>query len=79
MDLSFFMELSGVQIAYLLVVVFLFFLAIIDLWVGVSNDAVNFIGSAVGYAAQGANGPSTAEYRQFAYGFRLLESCTGEP
>ena len=51
MDLSFFMELSGVQIAYLLVVVFLFFLAIIDLWVGVSNDAVNFIGSAVGCRA----------------------------
>ncbi|MBE6296103.1 MAG: inorganic phosphate transporter [Bacteroidales bacterium] len=37
--------------AYLFVVVFLFVLAIIDLWVGVSNDAVNFIGSAVGARA----------------------------
>ena len=51
MDLSFFMELGGVQIAYLLVVFFLFVLACIDLWVGVSNDAVNFIGSAVGARA----------------------------
>ena len=48
MDLSFFMQMDGVQIAYLLIVIFLFVLAVIDLWVGVSNDAVNFIGSAVG-------------------------------
>lgn len=45
------MELSGVQIGYLLIAIFLFVLAIIDLWVGVSNDAVNFIGSAVGARA----------------------------
>ena len=51
MDLSFFLELSGVQWAYMLVVLFLFVLAVIDLWVGVSNDAVNFIGSAVGARA----------------------------
>lgn len=51
MDLSFFMSLSGVQVAYMLIVVFLFVLAVIDLWVGVSNDAVNFIGSAVGCKA----------------------------
>ena len=51
MDLSFLMELSGTQIAYFFVVVFLFGLAVIDLWVGVSNDAVNFIGSAVGARA----------------------------
>ncbi len=51
MDFSFLMDLSGTQMAYLFVVVFLFVLAIIDLWVGVSNDAVNFIGSAVGARA----------------------------
>lgn len=33
---------------YLVMIVFLFGLAIIDLWVGVSNDAVNFLNSAVG-------------------------------
>lgn len=33
---------------YLVMIVFLFALAIIDLWVGVSNDAVNFLNSAVG-------------------------------
>ncbi|MBQ8270941.1 MAG: inorganic phosphate transporter [Bacteroidaceae bacterium] len=39
------------EYSYLLIVVFLFLLAVIDLWVGVSNDAVNFIGSAVGCKA----------------------------
>ena len=43
--------MSGVQLSYLLIVVFLFVLAVIDLWVGVSNDAVNFLGSAVGCKA----------------------------
>lgn len=33
---------------YLGIVLFLFLLAIFDLVVGVSNDAVNFLGSAVG-------------------------------
>ena len=51
MDFSFLLSLSGVQMAYLFIVVFLFVLAIIDLWVGVSNDAVNFIGAAVGSKA----------------------------
>ena len=51
MDLTFLTELSGVQMSYLFIVVFLFLLAIVDLWVGVSNDAVNFIGSAVGSKA----------------------------
>ncbi len=51
MDYSFLLGMSGVQIAYLLIVVFLFVLAVIDLWVGVSNDAVNFLGSAVGCKA----------------------------
>lgn len=51
MDFSFLLELSGTQWAYLLIVVFLFVLAVIDLWVGVSNDAVNFLGSAVGSKA----------------------------
>jgi phosphate/sulfate permease len=32
-------------------VVFLFVLAIFDLWVGVSNDAVNFLNSAIGSKA----------------------------
>lgn len=36
---------------YLCVVVFLFVLAIFDLWVGVSNDAVNFLNSAIGAKA----------------------------
>ena len=51
MDFSFLLGMSGVQIAYLLIVVFLFVLAVIDLWVGVSNDAVHFLGSAVGCKA----------------------------
>ena len=51
MDFSFLMDLNGTQMAYLLIVIFLFVLAVIDLWVGVSNDAVNFIGSAVGARA----------------------------
>lgn len=36
---------------YLGFVVFLFILAISDLWVGVSNDAVNFLNSAIGSKA----------------------------
>lgn len=36
---------------YLCFVVFLFVLAVSDLWVGVSNDAVNFLNSAVGAKA----------------------------
>ena len=51
MDFSFFLEMSATQLAYMLIVVFLFALAVIDLWVGVSNDAVNFIGAAVGSKA----------------------------
>lgn len=39
------------EISYLIIVAFLFVLAIIDLFVGVSNDAVNFLGSAVGSRA----------------------------
>lgn len=39
------------EYSYLFIVIFLFALAVIDLWVGVSNDAVNFIGSAVGCRA----------------------------
>ena len=33
---------------YLFLTIFLFVLAIFDLWVGVSNDAVNFLNSAIG-------------------------------
>lgn len=36
---------------YLGLVIFLFMLAIFDLWVGVSNDAVNFLNSAIGAKA----------------------------
>lgn len=36
------------SVFYLLMIIFLFSLAIVDLWVGVSNDAVNFLNSAVG-------------------------------
>ena len=40
---------------YLGMVIFLFVLAAFDLWVGVSNDAVNFLNSAIG--------SRTAKYR----------------
>ena len=36
------------SVSYLLMIIFLFSLAIVDLWVGVSYDAVNFLSSAVG-------------------------------
>ncbi len=39
------------EIFYLCIVIFLFVLAIFDLWVGVSNDAVNFLNSAIGAKA----------------------------
>ncbi len=39
------------EIAYTVIIVFLFTLAIIDLTVGVSNDAVNFLSAAVGSKA----------------------------
>lgn len=39
------------EISYLIIIAFLFILAIIDLTVGVSNDAVNFLSSAVGSKA----------------------------
>ena len=36
------------EIVYLLIVAFLLILAVFDLFVGVSNDAVNFLNSAIG-------------------------------
>lgn len=36
---------------FLGIIIFLFFLAVFDLWVGVSNDAVNFLTSAIGSKA----------------------------
>ena len=39
------------EIAYLVIVIFMFTLAVIDLTVGVSNDAVNFLSAAVGSKA----------------------------
>ena len=43
--------LGSVELSYLFVIAFMFVLAIIDLTVGVSNDAVNFLSSAVGSKA----------------------------
>ena len=43
--------LGSQELAYLFVVMFMFSLAIIDLTVGVSNDAVNFLSAAVGSKA----------------------------
>ena len=48
---SFVSNLSTVELSYMFVVLFMFTLAIIDLTVGVSNDAVNFLSSAVGSKA----------------------------
>ena len=36
---------------YLIIVIFIFLIAIFDLSVGVSNDAVNFLNSAIGAKA----------------------------
>ena len=43
--------LSSVELSYFFVIAFMFTLAIIDLTVGVSNDAVNFLSAAVGSKA----------------------------
>ncbi len=48
---SYFMGLSSVELSYLFVVLFMFTLAVVDLTVGVSNDAVNFLSAAVGSKA----------------------------
>ena len=48
---SFVSSLSAIELAYMFVVLFMFTLAIIDLTVGVSNDAVNFLSAAVGSKA----------------------------
>lgn len=48
---SFVSNLSTVELSYMFVVLFMFTLAIIDLTVGVSNDAVNFLSAAVGSKA----------------------------
>lgn len=52
---SFVSGLSAVELSYLFVVLFMFTLAIIDLNVGVSNDAVNFLSAAVGSKAAKLN------------------------
>ena len=48
---SYVSELSSLELSYMFVIAFMFVLAIIDLTVGVSNDAVNFLSSAVGSRA----------------------------
>ena len=49
--ISYVSSMSSIELSYLFVVLFMFTLAIIDLTVGVSNDAVNFLSSAVGSKA----------------------------
>ena len=49
--ISYVSGLGSVELSYLFVVLFMFTLAVIDLTVGVSNDAVNFLSSAVGSRA----------------------------
>ena len=49
--IAFVQGLGTVELSYLFVVLFMFTLAIIDLTVGVSNDAVNFLSAAVGSKA----------------------------
>ena len=49
--LSYVSNLSSLELSYMFVVLFMFTLAIIDLTVGVSNDAVNFLSAAVGSKA----------------------------
>ena len=53
--ISFVSGLSAVELSYMFIVLFMFTLAIIDLNVGVSNDAVNFLSSAVGSKAAKVN------------------------
>ncbi len=48
---SYVSSLGATELSYLFVVLFMFTLAVIDLTVGVSNDAVNFLSSAVGSKA----------------------------
>ena len=52
---SFVSNMSAVELSYMFIVLFMFTLAIIDLNVGVSNDAVNFLSSAVGSKAAKVN------------------------
>ena len=49
--ISYVSGLSSLELSYMFVIAFMFTLAIIDLTVGVSNDAVNFLSSAVGSRA----------------------------
>ena len=42
------MKLQIMEWMYFGIIAFLFILAAFDLWVGVSNDAVNFLNSAIG-------------------------------
>ena len=49
--LSYLAGMGSTELCYLFLVLFMFTLAIIDLTVGVSNDAVNFLSSAVGSKA----------------------------
>lgn len=49
---SFFVKnFNDMDILFICIVAFLLLLAVFDLWVGVSNDAVNFLNSAMGTKA----------------------------
>mgnify|MGYP000049054973 CR=1 FL=1 len=60
------------ETVYLGIVIFLFMLAVFDLLVGVSNDAVNFMNSAVG--------AKVAKFKTIYYcgGYRCLLWCRTE-
>ena len=49
--IAYFSGLNAVELSFFFVVAFMFTLAVIDLTVGVSNDAVNFLSAAVGSKA----------------------------
>ena len=53
--ISYVSGLGSIELSYMFVIAFMFVLAIIDLTVGVSNDAVNFLSSAVGSRAAKIN------------------------
>ena len=55
---------------YLIIVAFLLVLAVVDLFVGVSNDAVNFLNSAIGQRWRGF-----APFSSLPRWESLLEPC----
>ena len=62
---------------YLVLVVLLFLLAASDLWVGVSNDAVNFMNSAIGSKAAKFRTIVSARFVLFPRGYDNLPCGNG--